>query len=284
MRINFFSIPRLFVFFSLSVPGLTALSSCSDDSSVTPVVCGDGIPAGGEECDDGNTEDGDGCSSECKVEASCPEEMVLIPANVSLGIQDPYCMDKYEASRPDATESDMGSDTSMAVSQPGVIPWHVNPMDPEALNTFGQACVAAGKRICTKLEWVGSCKGRDDTRYAFGDTFDPLICNCVDTYCADYCAAHPEIENCTTDANCGYVHDCFEVAPTGDFADCQSPDGAFDLNGNVWEVVPSYDDARGYEVRGGAYNCAGAEERLACGFNATWSSLYAGFRCCKDAY
>lgn len=31
-------------------------------------ACGDGVPAFGEECDDGDEEDGDGCSSRCKLE------------------------------------------------------------------------------------------------------------------------------------------------------------------------------------------------------------------------
>ena len=36
-------------------------------------VCGDGVKEGNEECDDGNTKDGDGCSSNCKIEhATCP--------------------------------------------------------------------------------------------------------------------------------------------------------------------------------------------------------------------
>ncbi|MEK6799202.1 MAG: EGF domain-containing protein [Planctomycetota bacterium] len=35
----------------------------------TRVVCGDGVIEGGEECDDGNVADGDGCSSLCTVEA-----------------------------------------------------------------------------------------------------------------------------------------------------------------------------------------------------------------------
>jgi cysteine-rich repeat protein len=40
---------------------------CAADSAceVEVVVCGDGIVSAGEECDDGNTTEGDGCSSEC---------------------------------------------------------------------------------------------------------------------------------------------------------------------------------------------------------------------------
>jgi len=34
----------------------------------TPAICGDGVVEPGEECDDGNTSDGDGCSSECRHE------------------------------------------------------------------------------------------------------------------------------------------------------------------------------------------------------------------------
>ena len=38
------------------------------DDEVAPVVCGDGVQEGGEECDDGNTIDGDGCSANCEIE------------------------------------------------------------------------------------------------------------------------------------------------------------------------------------------------------------------------
>jgi len=33
-----------------------------------PVTCGNGVPEEGEQCDDGNTDDGDGCSAECSFE------------------------------------------------------------------------------------------------------------------------------------------------------------------------------------------------------------------------
>ncbi len=34
-------------------------------------ICGDGIVVGSEQCDDANAQSNDGCSSSCKVEASC---------------------------------------------------------------------------------------------------------------------------------------------------------------------------------------------------------------------
>ncbi|WP_438033288.1 DUF4215 domain-containing protein [Sorangium sp. So ce204] len=57
-------------------PGRAKLSGRSERSipwkvgaaSACAPVCGDGIEAGPEECDDGNTTSGDGCSSTCHVE------------------------------------------------------------------------------------------------------------------------------------------------------------------------------------------------------------------------
>ncbi len=46
--------------------GLLALAGCSGGDG-TP-VCGDGVSEGAEQCDDGNTRDGDGCSRTCTVE------------------------------------------------------------------------------------------------------------------------------------------------------------------------------------------------------------------------
>lgn len=47
-------------------------SSCSPSYGVYKIVCGDGITESGEECDDGNTADNDGCSSGCEFEVLSP--------------------------------------------------------------------------------------------------------------------------------------------------------------------------------------------------------------------
>jgi len=39
--------------------------------SATPAICGDGIKASSEKCDDGNLINGDGCSADCKIEGDC---------------------------------------------------------------------------------------------------------------------------------------------------------------------------------------------------------------------
>lgn len=50
-----------------TVDGDGCSSACMEEEELTP-VCGNGAIEQGEECDDGNTVDGDGCSSECKIE------------------------------------------------------------------------------------------------------------------------------------------------------------------------------------------------------------------------
>jgi hypothetical protein len=224
------------------------------------------------------------------VEEKCPEDMVFVPDSVTSDVPHAFCIDRYEASRVDATSTSGGSDESMAVSKKGVIPWYVNPMTENALAAFENGCINAGKRMCEREEWFASCTGSEASTYVFGNTFSPEICNCVDTYCDDYCDANGiSEEECNLLPNCGYscggssgTTACFHVDPTGSFEGCTNSFGTYDISGNVWEIVPSTEDARGYEVRGGAFNCASASARLQCNYNASWVDLYAGFRCCKD--
>jgi len=57
-----------------SIPTTTTSTTSTTTSTTTttipPDVCGNGIPETGEDCDDGNTDDGDCCSSTCSFEAS----------------------------------------------------------------------------------------------------------------------------------------------------------------------------------------------------------------------
>ena len=217
----------------------------------------------------------------CDPAPRCPEDMVRVGD---------ICMDRYEASRSDATAASGGSDDSVALSVPGVIPWYVNPVDIADMAVFAAACEVAGKHLCTASEWQPACDGPDLSLYSWGDTFDPYVCNCVDTFCQDFCDLHG-IAECDTADGCGYrlyyysgYGAPFHAVPTGTFPGCTSEYGAFDINGNVWEIVVSDSeppDARGFEVRGGAFNCGGPSSRLQCSYNAGWTSLYAGFRCCR---
>ncbi len=228
----------------------------------------------------------------------CPEDMVHVGG---------FCMDRFEASRKDATDVFQGRDNSVALSRAGVLPWYVNPMTDTAFSEFRAACERSGKRLCSAVEWTAACEGSHENRYAFGNDWDPSICNSVDTFC-ETCCDILGLSDCPSGENCGYSSTisaspytpetcfvtedynldtcpvCFHVMPTGAFPQCTSETGAFDVNGNVWEAAATSttDDPRGYRLQGGAFNCGSPSFRFQCTFNATWSSLYAGFRCCRD--
>src|SRR5262245_7439775 len=57
-----------------SMPGMPS-GQCRNGVCVS-VVCGDGIVAGDEVCDDGNTLSCDGCSADCRSDESCGNGVV----------------------------------------------------------------------------------------------------------------------------------------------------------------------------------------------------------------
>lgn len=193
-----------------------------------------------------------------------------------------FCIDIYEASRQDATDVDDGV-SDVPVSVAGVVPWHpIDLLDARA------ACDRAGKRLCRAEEWEHGCSGKNGTVYGYGNTYDPVICNGIDTYC------NCDSPACQGVAQCPYPH-CFSspsadgkgpcgaslrLMVTGAMPDCKSTYGLFDINGNVWEVVDS-DDGQTH-VRGGAYNCIDSEALHRCDYDSTMSPPVRGFRCCGD--
>ncbi len=210
--------------------------------------------------------------------AACPDDMV--------SVDDMYCIDRYEASRPNATSTWSGDDDTRATSRPDVIPWY-----PVTLEVARTACICAGKRMCTPDEVTTTCQGPDQTVYAYGNDFDPVICNSIDTYCRcgagqtcdgitpcpyPHCYNQPPAGETSPSGGCGAMP---HVMPTGSFPDCTNEYGAYDLNGNVWEMVDN--GTTSGEFRGGAYNCIDSERLHKCDFAATNISAK-GFRCCAD--
>jgi len=212
-------------------------------------------------CEDGT------CVAHCEdVALTCPSDQVPVCGA--------FCMDAWEASRPDATDQDAGIDGSVATSRAGVLPWFSTDPDLGMNRAIAAAaCEAGGKRLCTAAEWKLSCAGTAGLSYSYGDAYDPVACNGIDTYCA--CDGQDPYAYCYYDCAADY-----RVMPTGSFPMCVSAWGAWDLNGNVWESVDA-DDALEH-FRGGAYNCGDSQQNHRCDYDATWDPTAKGFRCCSD--
>jgi len=178
---------------------------------------------------------------------TCPDDMVAVA-----GV---FCIDRYEASRPDANVNWEGADGSEARSVPGVIPWQVQDNA-----TAEAACQAAGKRLCTPEEWLLACEGPDGTVYGYGDTYEPTTCNGIDAF-----GPWPE-------------YWLFHLMPTGSFPNCTNEWGVLDMNGNLWEHTANGDDST---VRGGAFNCSDSAFLHRCQYVPGWVPSARGFRCCK---
>ncbi|MBK8936073.1 MAG: SUMF1/EgtB/PvdO family nonheme iron enzyme [Polyangiaceae bacterium] len=111
----------------------------------------------------------------------CPKGMV--------SIRDKFCIDAYEAhtvevDKPRTSKrapkrgkshspfKPIGSAHVMAVSEKGKIPQgHISRDQAE------QACINAGKRLCTDDEWLDACRGKKPTKFPYGDQHAEGRCN-----------------------------------------------------------------------------------------------------------
>ena len=59
-----------FVSFDSNAPGKVQARNAAPPADCAAPVCGDGVAGGNEECDDGNTTPGDGCSATCQLESA----------------------------------------------------------------------------------------------------------------------------------------------------------------------------------------------------------------------
>jgi serine/threonine protein kinase len=118
-------------------------------------------------------------------------------------------------------------------------------------------CKSRGERLCTDVEWERACRGKGHSSFPYGSAFEPGRCN---------------LRTGT-------------IAPAGEFKECRSAAGAYDMSGNVAEWV----SARGQPAQKGGSTGAPASrsERLSrCSTTvhaaASESGVFIGFRCCAD--
>ncbi len=188
-----------------------------------------------------------------------------------------FCIDRYEAWLDGQSPFHVPA-AGVAVTGPGQIPQGYISGDVAA-----DACDAAGKRLCTVDEWLRACQGPDVTLYPYGDDYDLYACN-------DTRGQHPIVELfgpnpdwSPTEMNDPRVNQLPDsLAAGGDFPDCVSADGVFDMHGNLHEWI---EDAAG-TFKGGFYVDA-VINGPGCTYTTTahtmdYHDYSTGFRCCQD--
>ncbi len=236
----------------------SAQDSTECDLSVKPDPVA-GAPFADESCN-GVDDDCDG-----EVDEEIADEMI----HVTWGGAD-FWIDRWEASRPDATSAFAGTTTSRSCTKPDVLPW-----TRVSHSAAAAACATRGARLCTASELQLACAGAAGLTYPYGATYEPLSCNGLDF-----------------DGVPGGADDDV-VVPAGDasLSTCVTAEGVHDLSGNVSEWSSTVTGTTPvtnipiYQVRGGSF--ASPSQGLTCQFSlsryaATASLDDLGFRCCKD--
>lgn len=113
-------------------------------------------------------------------------------------------------------------------------------------------CSSSGKRICTKKEWQRACAGSDNRLYPYGYKYDP-----------SKCVTKPDSS------------EALPVQPSGSLTECRTPEGIFDMSGNMAEWV------EGGALMGGSGDLSG--KAGSCNAETGGSeSAYYGTRCCTS--
>lgn len=167
---------------------------------------------------------------------SCPADMAPVGD---------FCIDRYEAHlvtgdgdalavHPYFQRPEPGV-RYLARSAAGVFPQaYISRVEAEA------ACVAAGKRLCTRREWMRACRGQGVHRYPYGPRGERGRCNTGKPHLLrEVFGDHPpggwsyekHFNSPDLDQTPGFL------ARSGDYAGCASELGVHDMVGNLHEWV-----------------------------------------------
>lgn len=202
-------------------------------------------------------------------------ETTDLPCLPGMVLVESFCIDAYEAHLAGTSPYEVPTG-GVAVSEAGVVPQGYISGDVAA-----EACEAAGKRLCTRDEWELACRGSKQRLYPYGETYVAGACN-------EGREVHPVVElfGASVDWSPTQMNDPLlnqlpdSLAPSGSFADCVTPEGVYDLHGNLHEWV---DDPSG-TFKGGFYVDA-TINGPGCTYTTTahstdYHDYSTGFRCC----
>ncbi len=148
----------------------------------------------------------------------------------------------------------------------------------------GSACRNAGKRLCTREEWLAACMGPRREPYPFGKTLE-RVCNngkaphVMSIYFGANVPGHywdnRQFNDPVVNATPGYL------ARTGSDYDCVSAYGVFDMEGNLHEWTADVAPSGMGVFAGSCYS----DREIGCGYYAAthargYHDYSTGFRCC----
>lgn len=220
----------------------------------------------------GGPADSDSAADTAVDDGPCPAEMAQVG--------DTLCVDRWEGTLVDHSPYEVPTE-GMAASEPSV-----SPQGYISGEVAESACEAAGKRLCSLDEWLTACSGSEGRTWPYGDVYDPNACN--DTYdgghpVVDYFGTSDGVWDSEHMNDPGINQQPGTVAETGEFAGCVTPEGVFDLHGNLHEWVS---DPAG-TFKGGFYADASINGP-GCTYTTTahdfsYHDYSTGFRCCAEA-
>jgi len=196
-----------------------------------------------------------------------------------------FCIDRWEASTvmPDGKEHSphgmIGALKVRAVSRSGVLPQaYIGAEEGDA------ACRRSGKHLCTTQEWQDACMGseRPYRIYPYGMKYEKGACN-VERPLHPVIRVFGENRTDSLSLNDPRLNQTPEsVAKTGEFDHCVTPEGVFDLQGNLLEWTQGDKKAL---LMGGHYIDAKKHGRgcryVTAGHGPEYHDFTTGFRCCK---
>jgi hypothetical protein len=146
------------------------------------------------------------------------------------------------------------------------------------------ACVAAGKRLCTLEEWQLACRGEQGRQFPYGDTYQRGTCNV-------FREAHPghilfgkvTVGMLDPRMNKVTVKGKPLLRVTGGSPECKSvwgDDAIYDMVGNLdeWVDDPEGTFAGGFFSRTATTGC----DRIVTAHTATYFDYSTGGRCCRE--
>ncbi len=146
------------------------------------------------------------------------------------------------------------------------------------------ACENAGKRLCTRGEWVRACRGQANRPFPYGERYRDGICN-VHRKNHPASLLHGNSSENHTDPRLGLTED--EAGPllrrTGATPECVSrwgADGIYDMVGNLdeWVDEPGGTFVGGFYSRATREGCDAAIET----HSPSYFDYSLGTRCCRD--